>query len=232
MDRVYAIVLAGGSGSRMKSDTPKQYMVLREKPVLYYSLRTFSQLDYIDGVILVVSSNDDISYVKREIIDKYQVEKVKDITVGGEERYYFVYNGLKCIDEADYVMIHDSARCLIDTDTIDRVYEEVRRSNAVVAAVPVKDTIKRSDDKGYAAETLNRAQLWQIQTPQAFDFDLIMNAYRTMMADGNRTGITDDAMVVERYTDTKVKLVMGDYRNLKITTPEDMIIAETFLSVM
>ena len=231
MDRVYAIVLAGGSGSRMKSDTPKQYMVLREKPVLYYSLRTFSQLDYIDGVILVVSSNDDISYVKREIIDKYQVEKVKDITVGGEERYYSVYNGLKCIDEADYVMIHDSARCLIDTDTIDRVYEEVRRSNAVVAAVPVKDTIKRSDDKGYAAETLNRAQLWQIQTPQAFGFDLIMNAYRTMMADGNRTGITDDAMVVERYTDTKVKLVMGDYRNLKITTPEDMIIAETFLSV-
>lgn len=215
----------------MKSDTPKQYMVLCEKPVLYYSLRTFSQLDYIDGVILVVSSNDDISYVKREIIDKYQVEKVKDITVGGEERYYSVYNGLKCIDEADYVMIHDSARCLIDTDTIDRVYEEVRRSNAVVAAVPVKDTIKRSDDKGYAAETLNRAQLWQIQTPQAFDFDLIMNAYRTMMADENRTGITDDAMVVERYTDTKVKLVMGDYRNLKITTPEDMIIAEAFLPV-
>ena len=230
MGKNYAIILAGGTGSRMESDMPKQYLELLGRPVLYYSLDVFSKCEYVDGIILVVGSFEEVSYCRTEIIDRYHIGKVEMITVGGAERYESVSYGLRCIEGADYVMIHDSARCLIDEDTIRRTYMAAREHGAAVAAVPVKDTIKKGDPKGFAAESLNRDELWQIQTPQTFKASTVTSAYKLLMSEETLPKVTDDAMVVERYSDKPVKLAMGSYENIKITTPGDMIIAEAILS--
>jgi len=199
-----AIILAGGRGSRMKSDIPKQYMDLAGKPVLYYSIKAFEQ-SLIDDIILVAGA-DDIDYCRREIVDKYGFSKVSEVVAGGSERYYSVLNGLravKCSGEC-YVFIHDGARPCVTEQIIEKCSAEVENYKACVAAVPVKDTIKVADEDGYAKDTPPRNLLWQIQTPQCFEYNLVKNAYETMAADENRGIITDDAMVVEKYTDTKV----------------------------
>ncbi len=224
-----AIILAGGLGSRMKSDIPKQYMDLAGKPVLYYSIKSFEQ-SLIDEIILVAGA-DDIDYCRREIVDKYGFSKVSAIVAGGSERYYSVLNGLravKCSGES-YVFIHDGARPCVTEQIIEKCSAEVEIHKACVAAVPVKDTIKVADEECYAKDTPPRNLLWQIQTPQCFEYNLVKNAYEAMAADENRGVITDDAMVVEKYTDTKVKLTEASYKNIKITTPEDLSIAELFL---
>ena len=231
--KTVAIVLAAGSGSRMNSDVKKQYMEIGGKPLIYYSLKAFEE-SMIDDIVLVVSRGD-IDYVHKEIVEKYGFDKVTAIVEGGLYRYHSVRLGLEAADPScDYAFIHDGARPFVNRDIITRSLHAVKEYGACVVGMPVKDTIKLADDKGFAQSTPDRSKTWMIQTPQTFSFGLILDLYRRLdreegelMAKG--LNITDDAMVVEYFTDKKVKLVEGSYNNIKITTPEDIPAAEAIL---
>lgn len=225
-----AVVLAAGRGKRMHSDVPKQYLLLREKPVLYYALKTF-QDSFIDKIILV-TSEEEIAYCRENIVGKYGFDKVKDIVAGGRERYHSVYEGIKAAGVCDYIFIHDGARPFVTEEILLRAYECVSEYDACVVGMPVKDTIKIADEKGFAAATPKRDLVWMVQTPQVFVGELIQKAYFLLIDKEEEIlkkgiSITDDAMVVETFTDKKVKLVEGSYKNIKITTPEDLLIAES-----
>lgn len=221
-----AIVLAAGSGKRMNTKVHKQYLLIDEKPVLYYSLKAFED-SRVDDIVLVVGAGE-IEYCRSEIVDRYGFKKIKAIVEGGKERYHSVYEGLKAANGTDYIFIHDGARPFLTQEIIERTLEAVVNYQACVVGMPVKDTVKIVDEDVFAKETPDRSAVWQVQTPQAFAYDLVYDAYTRMLV-GNETGITDDAMVVERMTDYKVKLIEGSYRNIKITTPEDLLIAEAYL---
>lgn len=234
-----AIVLAAGQGKRMNSQTAKQYLLLGDKPVLYYSLKAF-QDSPVDEIILVTGEAE-CGYVRSEIVEKYGFSKVCAVVPGGRERYHSVYNGLceahgrmKGQQSAHYCLIHDGARPFVTQDIIGRALTCAVREKACVVGMPVKDTIKIADEDGYAAGTPKRSLVWMVQTPQAFYFPLIYRAYEelvrkeeALLSQGKQ--ITDDAGVVELLTDVRVKMVEGSYQNIKITTPEDLKIAETFL---
>lgn len=227
-----AIVLAAGRGSRMESHIPKQYLMLRDRPVLYYSLQAF-QNSFINRIILVTGS-DEIEYCQKELVEKYQFTKVTDIISGGKERYHSVYHGLCAAGTCDYVFIHDGARPFVTEEILQRSYQAVKEYGACAVGMPVKDTIKISNDSGFSKETPNRDHVWMIQTPQVFACDLIRNAYDRMIREEEKLlsaqiKITDDAMVMEQFTDHPVKFVEGSYSNIKITTPEDLKMAELLL---
>lgn len=229
-----AIVLAAGQGKRMGSDVAKQYLLLRGKPVLYYTLKNFED-SQVDEVILVTAA-DQIEYCQKEIVDAFGFKKVEQIVAGGKERYHSVAYGLRAIaeDKPDYVLIHDGARPFATPEIIARGIEAVQIHKACVIGMPVKDTIKISDEEGFAAQTPNRNLVWQIQTPQIFAFDLIHSAYEELLLREEElkkqgVAVTDDAMVAELFSDKKVKLVEGSYENMKLTTPEDLEIAECFI---
>lgn len=251
-----AIVLSAGRGSRMHTETAKQYLDLCGCPVIAWSLRAFEQFDGIDDVILV-SAADDIEYCRSEIVGRYGFSKVRSIVPGGAERFLSVWEGLKeakrflsmrndpaaenrrklsagpeenARDDqtGSYVFIHDGARPLVDRGILVRTLEDVRRYGACTAAMPVKDTIKISDENGFALRTPDRSFLWQIQTPQVFSFFLAYRAYQELIRKGD-ADVTDDAMVVERETSVSVKLTEGSWQNIKITTQEDLGIAKMFL---
>ena len=230
MKKYAAIVLSAGSGSRMKSDIPKQYLPLIEKPVIYYSLMAF-QNSPVDEIILVSGAND-IEYCRKEIVERYGLSKVTRIVAGGKERYDSVYEGL-CSTDAEYVLIHDGARPVLTSDLIDRMIQGVETTGACIAAMPVKDTIKLSDEHKQVASTPDRKHLWMVQTPQCFARTLLEESYEILKckqkAGENVPDITDDAMIVEYATGKKITLVEGAYTNLKITTPEDLAVAEIFL---
>ena len=200
--RCTAIVLAAGQGKRMHSKIQKQFLEIGGKPVLYYSLHCFQESPLIQDIILV-TGEEMISYCEQEIVKKYGFSKVRKVTAGGKERYDSVYAGLLCC-------------------------EAVKRTNACVMGMPSKDTVKLADSSGYIKETPDRKIVWNIQTPQIFSYDLIRGAYESIRKK-DMTGVTDDAMVVEQETGTKILLVEGSYQNIKITTPEDLAIAEAFL---
>ncbi len=231
-----AIILAAGKGTRMQSRTPKQYLTLENKPVLFYSLETFSKLDIIDEIILVVSEGE-ADYCREQIIELYGIEKVKAVTEGGAERYLSVWNGITQVSpDIEYVMIHDSARPLIASKTIKEAHKVLINKGACVVGVPVKDTIKQVDEARGVIETLPRNTLWAAQTPQCFKKEVITFAYNKMYKaldeakiNGNTVIITDDAMIVETYGDMQVCMVQGEYTNIKITTPEDIELAKLYL---
>lgn len=225
-EKVTAIVLAAGQGTRMGGKTAKQYLLLDGRPVLYYALLAFEK-SMVDEIILVAGEKD-LPFCRTEIVEKYGFSKVTRIVAGGKERYHSVYQGLKAAGGADYVLIHDGARPFVSDDIISRTIEAVKKEKACVVAMPVKDTIKIANEDHYAIETPNRSKVWMIQTPQAFSCDLILHAYEKVLASGDAV-ITDDAMVLEKAENIPVKLVQGSYTNIKITTPEDMKIAEIFL---
>ena len=240
-DKNIAVLLAGGSGKRMGTAVAKQYMLLNEKPVIWYGLQAFEQSPIIDEVILVTGS-EDIADVQQNIVNKYGFSKVKAVIGGGKERYFSVYNALSAIVaqedwisiENSYVFIHDGARPLLSQQIINDTYKAAVAHKACCAAVPVKDTIKIANKDGFAAETLDRSSLYTIQTPQAFQMKLIWEAYEMLVSklpevEQKGITITDDAMVVETMLDFPVKLVPSSYKNIKITTPEDMEVALGFL---
>lgn len=227
MNKKTAIVLAAGQGKRMGSKVQKQYLLLEDKPVLYYTLQSFEECPLIQEIVLV-TGKEEITYCQEEIVQKYGFSKVQKIVAGGKERYHSVYEGLRAAEGAGYVLIHDGARPFADGEIIRRICENVEIYDACVAGMPVKDTIKIADEAGFAAQTPDRRMVWQIQTPQAFSYELIRNAYDRLMEE-QPDGITDDAMVVETMTEHKVKFVEGSYYNIKITTPEDLDIAQLFL---
>ena len=227
-ERNVAVILAAGRGSRMHSAVQKQYLHVGGKPVLYYSLKQFEEFEGVDEIILV-TGKEEIEYCREAIVDAFGLKKVKQIIPGGKERYHSVYEGLRAAGDCDYVFIHDGARPFPDRAMLERALKAVRQYKACVVGMPVKDTIKLADEEEFAVETPDRSRLWMVQTPQVFDCSLIRDAY-TVMMEKKLSGITDDAMVLEKVTGRKVKLVEGSYRNIKITTPEDLLVAEAFLS--
>ena len=225
-----AIVLAAGKGKRMKSRISKQFLELNGKPVLYYALTAFEKSSVND--IILVTQEADIGYCRKEIVEKYGFQKVRRIVAGGRERYDSVWKGLQAAEHSDYVLIHDGARAFIDQETIERCMQDVVKSRACVAAVPVKDTIKAVDSSLLGVETPDRSTLWTIQTPQVFEQPLIYEAYRKLALEqeaGTAPSVTDDTMVAEHYTGIRSHIVMGSYYNIKVTTPEDLILGQAIL---
>ncbi len=226
-ERCTAIVLAAGSGKRMGTKIQKQYLELEGKPILYYALHSFQVSAVIDEVILV-TGEEQTEYCQREIVERYGLDKVTRIVEGGAERYHSVWNGLQACPDEGYVFIHDGARPFVDEEMILRAYEVVQEDRACVVGMPVKDTIKLADEDGYIAQTPDRDLVWMIQTPQVFEVELVKAAYGKLMEQTD-VKVTDDAQVVEAMMYEDVKLVRGSYKNIKITTPEDLKIAKVFL---
>jgi len=243
--RHIAIVLAAGRGKRMNSAVAKQYLMLQDKPVLYYALKQFED-SFIDDIILVTGA-EEISYCEEEIVKKFGFSKVRRVVAGGKERYHSVYQGLLaagkllagCEGEPQSndvcIYIHDGARPFVDEAMLLRAAESVERYGSGVIGMPVKDTIKIVDEESFAVSTPKRSYVWQVQTPQCFLYRIIMPAYQTLIDREQELlvqgiTITDDAMVVELLGDVRVKMVEGSYENIKITTPEDLVVAESFLN--
>lgn len=243
--RCTAIVLAAGRGSRMKSAVAKQYLPLGGRPLIWHALHAIEESSVIDDCIVVAGTKvSDIEYMSKEIVARYGFRKVDTVVAGGKERYDSVYQALKVIADDDmavpnkngYLFIHDGVRPFLTEEILERCYEAVEKYHACVAGMPVKDTIKIEDENGFAGQTPDRNLLWQVQTPQVFETALILSAYERLMQEKERLvreriSITDDAMVVETFTDCKVRLVKGSYENIKVTTPEDMAVAEAFLAM-
>lgn len=210
----------------MQSTVRKQYLLLQDKPVLYYSLKTFEESRVSD--ILLVVGKGEVAFCRREIVEKYHFNKVVSVIEGGKERYNSVFAALQAAEGTDYVLIHDGVRPFVTDDMINRTIEAARQCGACVVGMPVKDTIKIVDEDGMIKATPERRTLWQIQTPQVFSYPLIYAAYRKLMENGGGA-VTDDAMVVESMEHVPVKVVKGSYQNIKITTPEDLLVAEAYL---
>ena len=225
-----AVVLAAGRGLRMRSKVLKPYLDLGGKPLITYALRAFED-SQVDDVILV-AGEEELDYVRTEIVETCGFHKVSQIIPGGCERYESVYHGLcaavSCPDPADYVLIHDGARPFISPAKIESCIRTVLQTKACVMGMPVEDTIKITDDQQYAVFTPERRTLWRIQTPQCFLLQEIYEAYRMMM-EAKDTRMTDDAMVMEEYGRRKVKMIPGGYDNIKITKPEDLVFGEAML---
>ena len=223
-----AIILAAGQGKRMKTKVQKQFLMLQGKPLLYYSLACFQKSDEIQEIV-VVTGKESIDYCRSEIIEKYGFTKVKSIAEGGKERYDSVYAGLEaCSADTDYVFIHDGARPFVTEDIIKRTKEVAVTYQACIAGMPSKDTVKIIDENNMVSATPERSRVWSVQTPQVFLYSLIKEAHDTARS-VSMQGITDDAMVVEQYKNTPVHIVEGAYENIKITTPEDILVAEKIL---
>lgn len=228
-----AIVLAAGQGTRMRAKVAKQFLELKGKPLICYALEAFEK-SRVSRVVLVTGRGE-VEYCKKEIVDAFGFSKVETVVPGGAERYHSVYEGLKALGNSrrgapDYVLIHDGARPLVSEEVIERALEGAVRYQACTVGMPVKDTIKISGQEGFASGTPDRRTLWQIQTPQAFSYRLVLEAYEEILKNPEKQkNITDDAMVIESMTSCPVKLVEGDYRNIKVTTPEDLLIAKALL---
>lgn len=266
-----AVVLAAGSGSRMNGNIAKQYLPLEGRPLIYYALRAFEQ-SAVARIVLVVAEGHE-AYCRKEIVERFGFTRVCAVVAGGRERYFSVQAGLRALCGVDYVLIHDGARPFVDQAMITRTMEAVQREQAVVVGMPVKDTIKVVDGHRRAVQTPDRRTLWQVQTPQAFSYQLIRDAYDAVLAglapesgvqaargsmsergaqaahgsmsesdasgahaacgsmsvDGSTAcSLTDDAQVLELAYGKKCRLIEGSYRNIKVTTPEDLEIARVF----
>ena len=227
-----AILLGAGNGKRMGGEVKKQYLDLCGKPLMYYAIYEFEN-SFVDDLILVVSPGDE-DYVKKEIIEKYDLQKVTAVVTGGRERYHSVWNGLQAVRGAEYIFIHDLARPFVTEDMMLKGLNAAKENGAAVIGVPVRDTIRITDRDGMGVETPNRSTLWAAQTPQVFEAELIRNCYHKLHANeevilSEGRQITDDGQVVELFSDRKVQMVMGAYFNMKVTVPEDLAAAEVIL---
>ncbi|MDR2045049.1 MAG: 2-C-methyl-D-erythritol 4-phosphate cytidylyltransferase [Clostridium sp.] len=236
-EKCTAILLAAGNGKRMNSGVAKQYMLLNAKPLIWYSLDVFQRADPISDVIVVVGKGE-TARCREAYIEPYGFTKVSAVIEGGAERYFSVWQALRTLSQDSpakrYLLIHDCARPLVEKETICAAYEAAREYGACTAGVVSKDTVKIADRNGLVRQTPARDRVWQIQTPQVFEEEVICGAYKKFMRQLPallRRGIqmTDDATIVERMLRRPVKLVEASYRNIKITTPEDLRIAESLL---
>ena len=221
---ITAIILAGGKGKRMGAKISKQYIEIKGKPILYYTIKRFADYKNINRIILVLPK-DEIDYCKKEVLDKYSL-KVDLIVEGGKERQDSVFNALEKLFDDEIVLIHDGARPFVSDRIIDQGIKYARLYGASAPGVMPKDTIKIKDNNGFSLHTPDRNTLVAIQTPQVFKLNIIKDCHRRIKEE-NRV-VTDDTMVVETY-DKKVYLYDGDYTNIKVTTPEDLILAERLI---
>lgn len=228
LPRAFAVIPAAGMGKRMGAAINKQYLLLAGMPILAHTLAVFQRCDLITGMILV-TPQDEIPFCHREVVERYAFSKVLAVVPGGAERQHSVMNGLQALQglaqNDDVVLIHDGVRPFITPTLIEQCIRIAGGETGALVAVPAKDTIKVVQD-GLVIDTPDRATLWQAQTPQGFRFGQIMTAYRK----AGQTGFlgTDDCSLVERDGGS-IRIVAGSYRNIKITTPEDLILAEAFL---
>lgn len=219
------VIVSAGKGSRMKSDLNKQFLKIGNKEVIAHTIDKFYNNENIDEIIIVIRE-DEKEFFQENIINKYGYKNIK-IAFGGKERQDSVYNGLKEVDEkSKIVLIHDGARPFVTNEIIKKSIECAKEYNCAIVGVPVKDTIKIVNEKNDVCDTPNRSTLWSIQTPQVFNYSLIMKAHKKAK-DDEYYG-TDDSMLME-YLGYNVKVVEGSYNNIKITTPEDLKIAEEIL---
>lgn len=226
MDKVAAVIVAGGSGKRMGMKIKKQFIELEGKAILAHTIEAFNKCKVIDEIIVVVGK-EDIAKVKTEIVSRYGYDKVIQIIEGGTERQESVYNGLMAVaKEVQYVMIHDGARPFISQEILEKALIMTKEKHATVVAVPVKDTIKVVNEALEVEATPNRSTLWSVQTPQSFKKELLIKAYD--YAKEKSLIVTDDSMLVEAYG-KKVHVVEGDYNNIKITTSEDLVLGQAIL---
>ncbi|WP_414045481.1 2-C-methyl-D-erythritol 4-phosphate cytidylyltransferase [Macrococcus equi] len=214
------IIPAAGMGKRMQAEKNKILLMLNDKSILEHTVEVF-QNDANCRAIHLAAQKDEIEMMQ-SMLQAY--DKIGNITEGGSERQYSIENVLKAIEPCEYVFVHDAARPFVTQETLNKLHESVQQHQSVIAAVKVKDTIKRVQDKK-VSETLKRDELWQVQTPQAFDYQLLLDAYNK--ADKEKFFGTDDASLVERISE--VHIVESDYDNIKLTTPEDMFFAEAIL---
>ena len=225
--RTLAIVLAGGVGKRMGSSTSKQFLLLDNRPILVHTLQIFQECRPVDGIYLVVNHKD-LPTVQEEILENYHFSKIIKLVIGGRLRQDSVRNGLEAIDEScDVVIVHDAARPFVSPAFVEKSIFLMEMFDAIIPAIPVRDTIKVISKEGFVQKTLERDGLWHIQTPQTFKYELIMKAYREGM--GKKLYGYDDSTFIE-HLGKKVKVVEGSPYNMKITTPEDLIIAKGILA--
>ena len=223
---ISAIILAGGKGKRMGSAISKQFIDIKGKPIIYYTLKKFSENKKIDNIIVVLPE-DEVKYFKENILKKYEL-RINKIVIGGKERQDSVYNALKSLKNSstDIVLIHDGARPFISERIINEGIKFAEVYGAAAPGVMPKDTIKVKNEKNFSVDTPNRANLVSIQTPQVFKFDEILECHEKIRYNGEM--VTDDTMVVEKYG-YSVYLYDGEYTNIKVTTPEDLILAERLI---
>ncbi len=222
----YSVVIpAAGQGKRMNLSKNKQFLLLEDKPIIIHTLEIFQNDDWCEEIIVVANLYE--VEEMRELIDKFTLTKVRKVVPGGNERQQSVHNGLKAVTGVKIVLIHDGARPFI---TINRIHELVvatTENEAAILAVPVKDTVKSCQEQ-MILHTIDRSNLWSAQTPQAFQLQTIIEAHQ--WAENNDFLGTDDASLLEQLH-KKVTIVAGDYYNIKITTPEDIVFAQAILQV-
>ncbi len=218
------IIPAAGKGKRMGASLNKQYLELKGRPLLTFSLETFLKLKV--GYIVIVVAKGEIEICKDKVLTLFPTSQVV-VEEGGKERQNSVYNGLKALPKnIRYVCVHDGARPLVTPSIINKVYIACQAEGSAAAAIPLKDTIKEVDGSGFVLRTPAREKYMAVQTPQIFRKDIILTSYEKSFRDGFQA--TDDTSLAEKYG-YKVKLVQGSYENIKITTPEDLYFAESIL---
>ncbi|MDD4899489.1 MAG: 2-C-methyl-D-erythritol 4-phosphate cytidylyltransferase [Candidatus Omnitrophica bacterium] len=220
---VAAIVVAAGKGTRFNSKIPKPLVKLEGQAVIMHSLAVLSRHPDIKEIIVVVNPSNRGGILKS--IEKSAVKKIKALVLGGARRQDSVAYGLRAVSQdASHVLIHDAARPLIEANKISAAINAAKKSGGAVLGVPVKDTIKAVDKKNFVKKNIDRSNLWAIQTPQVFKKELIFRAYKKF----TKATVTDDASLVEKLG-KNVSVVFGSYDNIKITTPEDLLIAQAII---
>lgn len=227
--RTVAIVPAAGSGNRMGREISKQYLALGGMPLLVHTLNVFERCPLVDALLVVVPPPD-VEAVRTEMLPRWSLKKLAGVIPGGKERQDSVRAGIEALDrETELVVIHDAVRPFITVEIIENCIRAAAEEGAATVGVPVKDTVKEVGADGRVMRTCDRNLLWLTQTPQAFRRDIIENAHRAAVRDGYRG--TDDTSLVERLG-IAVRMIRGDYGNIKITTPEDLVIAEALLAAL
>jgi len=222
--RYDVVIPAAGKGKRMKAGMNKQLMELQNEPLIVRTLKVFENDEWCRGITVVINEAERTQF--EQLFSRFHIKKITAIVGGGKERQHSVYNGLRAIKNSDIVLIHDGARPFVTIELIHQLVNEAKEHGAAIPAVRVKDTVKKVRDQ-FVEETVERSSLWAVQTPQAFHVSLVLRAHEQAQKDGYIG--TDDASLVERIGG-KVKIVEGDYRNIKLTTPDDLLFAEAILS--
>jgi 2-C-methyl-D-erythritol 4-phosphate cytidylyltransferase len=218
----YAIIVAGGMGTRMGSGIPKQFLLVNDKPVLYYTIKAF--LDAFPELRLILVLPEDYTDMGSEIIDAYFDYSRIQITAGGETRFHSVQKGLKLVEDEGIIFVHDGVRCLVSEDLIYRCYKQACSVGSAVPVVAMKDSVRMVD--GEENEAVERSKFVVVQTPQTFHSRILLPAFGI----DYKERFTDEATVVEAYG-LKINLVEGEAGNIKITTPADLFVAEKLLAI-
>ncbi|HWJ28970.1 MAG TPA: 2-C-methyl-D-erythritol 4-phosphate cytidylyltransferase [Flavisolibacter sp.] len=220
--RKYAIIVAGGTGKRMGTATPKQFLMLHDKPVLYYTIKTF--LEAYEDLQIILVLPEEYTDMGKEIIDAYFEYDRIQLTSGGETRFHSVQNGLRLIKQESIVFVHDAVRCLVSVDLIRNCYENTLQMGSAVPVVLAKDSVRLLNLEENDNEVLDRQRVVLVQTPQTFHSKILLPAFEIDF----KERFTDEATVVEAYG-LKISLIEGEENNIKITRPVDLLIAEALL---